>query len=58
MKEKANKQGISNNYLEPDNYEDDDDGAISINAIKGKYKNKKEGMHYDFKIFIFYSLSC
>ena len=53
IKEKANKQGITTNYLEPDNYEEEDENAISLNAIKGKFKNKKEGT-YNFDLFQIY----
>lgn len=38
MKEKAHSRGLSTSYLEPDRYEDEDDGAISLSAIKNKYK--------------------
>lgn len=44
VKEKASSRGLSTNYLEPDNYEDEDEGGISIAAIKGKYKKQKNGV--------------
>jgi RNA polymerase-associated protein LEO1 len=40
MKERAQSRGLSANYLEPDRDDDDEDdeGAISLAAIKNKYK--------------------
>lgn len=41
MKERALSRGLSSSYLEPDRYDDedeDDEGAISLAAIKNKYK--------------------
>lgn len=43
VKEKASNRGLSANYLEPDNYEEDEDGTISLAAIKNKFKKKKNG---------------
>lgn len=35
----ATGRGMSGSYLEPDRYEDsEDEGAISLTAIKNKYK--------------------
>ena len=40
MREKQHQRGLSSSYLEPDRYDDDDDGeeAVSLAAIKSKYK--------------------
>lgn len=38
IREKAHNRGLSASYLESDRYEEDDDGAISLAAIKNKYK--------------------
>lgn len=38
IKEKSHSRGIGSSYLESDRYEEDDDGAISLSAIKNKYK--------------------
>lgn len=43
VKEKASNRGLSANYLEPDNYDEDDEGTISLAAIKNKFKKKKNG---------------
>ena len=54
VKEKATSQGLTANYLEPDGYEDEDEGGISISAIKNKFKNKKaNGKLYVVDLFIF-----
>jgi RNA polymerase-associated protein LEO1 len=37
-RERANQRGPTSSYLEPDADDDDDDGAISLSAIKNKYK--------------------
>ena len=40
MREKQHQRGLSAGYLEPDRYDDDEEGeeAISLAAIKSKYK--------------------
>ncbi|XP_061608056.1 RNA polymerase-associated protein LEO1 isoform X2 [Phyllopteryx taeniolatus] len=40
MREKQHQRGLSSSYLEPDRYDDDEEGeeSISLAAIKGKYK--------------------
>uniref|UniRef100_A0A8B9VPS7 RNA polymerase-associated protein LEO1 n=1 Tax=Anas zonorhyncha TaxID=75864 RepID=A0A8B9VPS7_9AVES len=40
MREKQHQRGLSANYLEPDRYEEEDEGddAISLAAIKNRYK--------------------
>lgn len=40
MREKQHQRGLSSSYLEPDRYDDEDEGeeAISLAAIKSKYK--------------------
>ncbi|XP_035216363.1 RNA polymerase-associated protein LEO1-like [Stegodyphus dumicola] len=38
MKEKSHSRSLSTSYLEPDRYDEDDEGAISLSAIKNKYK--------------------
>uniref|UniRef100_A0A3Q2ZFK1 RNA polymerase-associated protein LEO1 n=1 Tax=Kryptolebias marmoratus TaxID=37003 RepID=A0A3Q2ZFK1_KRYMA len=40
MREKQHQRGLSSSYLEPDRYDDDEEGeeAISLAAIKSKYK--------------------
>lgn len=43
VREKASSRGLTANYLEPDAYEEDDEGAISLAAIKNKFKNKQNG---------------
>jgi RNA polymerase-associated protein LEO1 len=43
VRERGAGRGLSAGYLEPDNREEDgseDEGAISLAAIKSKYKNK------------------
>jgi hypothetical protein len=43
VRERGAGRGLSASYLEPDNREEDgseDEGAISLAAIKSKYKNK------------------
>jgi len=37
MRERANQRGMSTSYLEG-NYDNDDDNAVSISAIKKRYK--------------------
>ena len=37
VREKANQRGLTSNYLEGD-YDDDDEEAISIAAIKNRFK--------------------
>ena len=49
VKEKASSRGISNSFLEPD--EEDEDGGVSIAAIKRKYKKKQSGEWYSFFLF-------
>ncbi|KAG0716625.1 RNA polymerase-associated protein LEO1 [Chionoecetes opilio] len=41
VKEKGAGRGLSANYLEPDNYDEDEEG-ISIAAIKNKFKKQKK----------------
>ncbi|GFV61660.1 RNA polymerase-associated protein LEO1 [Trichonephila clavipes] len=43
LKEKPLSRGLSSSYLEPDHYDEDDDGAISLAAIKNKYKKGGAG---------------
>lgn len=53
MKEKSHSRGLSTSYLEPDRYEDEDDGAISLSAIKNKYKkggSALKGKYYLFSV--------
>lgn len=40
MREKQHQRGLSSSYLEPDRYDDEEEGeeAISLAAIKSKYK--------------------
>lgn len=40
MREKQHQRGLSSGYLEPDRYDDEEEGeeAISLAAIKSKYK--------------------
>ncbi|RWS13611.1 RNA polymerase-associated protein LEO1-like protein [Dinothrombium tinctorium] len=46
IRERANVRGPTASYLEPDQYDDEDDeGAISLSAIKNKYK--KGGAAYN-----------
>jgi hypothetical protein len=43
VRERGASRGLSAGYLEPDNREEEgseDEGAISLAAIKNKYKNK------------------
>jgi RNA polymerase-associated protein LEO1 len=43
VRERGASRGLSTGYLEPDNREEEgseDEGAISLAAIKNKYKNK------------------
>ncbi|KAG9489355.1 hypothetical protein GDO78_005379 [Eleutherodactylus coqui] len=44
IKEKQHQRGLSANYLEPDRYDDDDEGeeSISLAAIKNRYKGGRE----------------
>lgn len=41
MREKQHQRGLSSSYLEPDRYDDEDEGeeAISLAAIKSNYKS-------------------
>lgn len=41
MREKQHQRGLSAGYLEPDRYEEDEEGeeSISLSAIKSKYKS-------------------
>lgn len=41
MREKQHQRGLSSSYLEPDRYDDEDEGeeAISLAAIKSTYKS-------------------
>ncbi|XP_043933452.1 RNA polymerase-associated protein LEO1-like [Protopterus annectens] len=45
MREKQHQRGLSANYLEPDRYEEEEDGdeAISLAAIKSKFKGSGGG---------------
>lgn len=45
MREKQHQRGLSANYLEPDRYEEEDEGddAISLAAIKNRYKGGIRG---------------
>lgn len=52
MREKQHQRGLSANYLEPDRYDEEDEGddSISLAAIKNRYKggirgNKKPQLH-------------
>lgn len=46
LKEKGSRRSITSNYLEPDREDaSDDENAISLSAIKNKYK-KNQGMIY------------
>lgn len=40
MREKQHQRGLSSSYLEPDRYDDEEEGeeAISLAAIKNKFK--------------------
>lgn len=38
MRERGAGRGLSTSYLEPDHEASDDEGAISLSAIKSKYK--------------------
>jgi RNA polymerase-associated protein LEO1 len=40
MREKQHQRGLSAGYLEPDRYDDDEEGdeSVSLAAIKSKYK--------------------
>ncbi|XP_075064102.1 RNA polymerase-associated protein LEO1 isoform X2 [Mixophyes fleayi] len=44
IKEKQHQRGLSANYLEPDRYDDDEEGeeSISLAAIKNRYKGGRE----------------
>jgi len=42
MRERANQRGMSASYLEGDYEHDDDNNAISISAIKKRYKNDQK----------------
>lgn len=43
VREKASSRGLTANYLEPDAYDEDEEGGISLAAIKNKFKNKQNG---------------
>lgn len=45
MREKQHQRGLSANYLEPDRYDEEDEGddAISLAAIKNRYKGGIRG---------------
>lgn len=44
LKEKGSSRGITSNYLEPDREDaSDDENAISLSAIKNKFK-KNQGL--------------
>ena len=43
MRERANQRGMSSSYLEGD-YEHEEDNAISLSAIKKRYKQKPKRM--------------
>ena len=40
-RERAHSRGPSASYLEPDQYDDDDEDGISLSAIKNKFKRKE-----------------
>lgn len=46
MREKQHQRGLSASYLEPDRYEEEEEGeeAISLTAIKNRYKGGIRGM--------------
>ena len=44
QREKSHSKGLSNEYLE-DRYSDDEERAISLNAIKNKFK-KRNGFYF------------
>lgn len=46
MREKQHQRGLSASYLEPDRYDEEDEGeeAISLAAIKNRYKGGIRGM--------------
>lgn len=61
MKEKSHSRGLSTSYLEPDRYEDEDDGAISLSAIKNKYKKggaALKGKYYLFSVLQHFVKNC
>lgn len=47
MREKQHQRGLSASYLEPDRYDEEDEGeeAISLAAIKNRYKGGIRGMY-------------
>lgn len=45
VKEKASNRGLSAGYLEPDNYEEEEDGGVSLAAIKNKFKKSRNGKY-------------
>ena len=45
MRERANQRGMSSSYLEGD-YEHEDDNAISLSAIKKRYKQDQKRTHF------------
>ena len=52
MRERANQRGMSTSYLEG-NYDHDDDNAVSISAIKKRYKQEtSKRMHFIIIIII------
>jgi len=46
MRERANQRGMSSSYLEGDYDHEDGDNAISISAIKKRYKQNQKRMHF------------
>lgn len=65
MREKQHQRGLSSSYLEPDRYDDEEEGeeAISLAAIKSKYKGGgglrgvDEHVMFTAVTFSFYTLS-
>lgn len=53
MREKSHAKNISSAYLE-DKYASEDEGAISLSAIKSKYKEKSGKFTYSLRKTIFY----
>lgn len=57
MREKQHQRGLSSSYLEPDRYDDEEEGeeAISLAAIKSKYKGggglRGEGGEISYNLF-------
>ena len=48
VREKAHQRGLSSNFLEGEYDEDDDEGGVSIKALKEKYKgsSKRKALEY------------